>query len=307
MAFYYIDSMDKLILFFIDGIGLAPPSENNLISSLFQRETDGRGLVPVDDVLHTETSVLRPLDACLGVEGIPQSATGQTTLFTGVNAPRLLGYHLTAFPNEPLLPLFEESSIMKVLADRGVRVTSANMYSREFFEEREKAAKNRYPASTLTIKASKVPFRMIEDYRAGRAVFADITNELIISRGYDLSPIEPELAAERTLAILEDQDFLFFEYFMTDHYGHKRNREGLLRSVDVLGRYVTALTEGLDLVREALLIVSDHGNSEDFTTGSHTRNPVPGLLIGGSEEQRRKFARCGDLMDAYEFMKGYFT
>ena len=299
--------MDKLILFFIDGIGLAPPSEYNRISRLFRRETGGHGLVPVDGAILTDTSVLRPLDACLGVEGIPQSATGQTTLFTGVNAPRFLGYHLTAFPSEPLLPLFEEKSIMKVLADRGVRVTSANMYSREFFEEREKSPGNRFPASTLTIKASGAPFRMIEEYRAGKAVFADITNELIIKRGYELEPVEPELAAERTLAILAEQDFLFFEYFMTDHYGHKRDRENLDRCVDVLGRYVTALTQGMDLEREALLIVSDHGNSEDISSGGHTLNPVPGLLIGGAESKRREFARCGDLVDAYRFMEGYFT
>ncbi|MDC7224122.1 MAG: hypothetical protein PQJ60_10300 [Spirochaetales bacterium] len=299
--------MDKLILFFIDGIGLAPASEHNRISSLFEKETEGFGLAPLEEALVTKQAVLVPLDARLGVEGIPQSATGQTTLFTGVNASRLLGYHLTAFPNEPLLPLFEKHSIMKNLADRGLRVTSLNMYSKEFFAEREKSEKNRFPASTLTIRASGVPFRMIDDYRRGRAVFADITNELIRTRGYDVDLITPEEAARNGLAVLEETDFLFFEYFLTDHYGHKRNRERLDRCVEDLSRFVTALCEGMDLDREALLIVSDHGNSEDLSTGAHTLNPVPGLLIGGRKEKREEFAACRDLTEIYPFMEGFYS
>lgn len=298
--------MDKLIFFFIDGIGLAPPSEDNRISRLFERETEGRGLLPVEGIHESEKSLLLPLDACLGVEGIPQSATGQTTLFTGVNAPRHLGYHLTAFPNEPLLPLFEEQSIMKKLADRGIPVTSLNMYSREFFEQREGAERNRFPASTLTIKASSVPFRMIEDYRRGKAVFADITNELIRKRGYDIELISPQEAARNTLSVMEEADFLFFEYFMTDHYGHRKNGPALDRCVDVINGYVSALVERMDLSREAILIVSDHGNSEDISTANHTLNPVPGLLIGGSEKNRERFTSCRDLTDISPFMEDYF-
>jgi len=299
---WYIEPMDKLILFFIDGIGLAPASPLNRISSLFSAETEGEGLLPAGEPRFRDRSLLVPLDARMGVEGIPQSATGQTCLFTGINAPELLGYHLTAFPNDPLLPHFENSSIMKVLDRRGVRVTSANRYTEAFFSEREGAPKNRFPASTLTIKASGAPFRMDREYEEGRAVFADITNELIRERGYEVDLITPEEGAQRTLTVLGEADFVFFEYFMTDHFGHKRDRENLDRCVENLNRYVTALIGGMDLSQEALLIVSDHGNSEDFSTGGHTLNPVPGLLIGGSEEKRQIFSRT----DIYDFMNVYF-
>jgi 2,3-bisphosphoglycerate-independent phosphoglycerate mutase len=304
--FCYIESMDKLILFFIDGIGLAPVSDHNRIFSLFSAETGGEGLLPAEGPRFRDRSLLVPLDARMGVEGIPQSATGQTCLFTGVNAPRLLGYHLTAFPNEALLPLFEKSSIMKILARRGVRVTSANRYTEAFFTEREGSARNRFPASTLTIKASGVPFRMDREYEEGRAVFADITNELIRKKGYEVDLITPEEGAQRTLAVLKEADFVFFEYFMTDHFGHKRDRDNLDRCVENLNRYVTALAGGMDLSREALLIVSDHGNSEDFSTGGHTMNPVPGLLLGGAEKKRQLFSRCRNLTDIYDFMNDYF-
>lgn len=42
--------------------------------------------------------VIKPTDACLGVAGIPQSATGQTVLFTGKNAAQMAGRHINGFP-----------------------------------------------------------------------------------------------------------------------------------------------------------------------------------------------------------------
>ena len=42
---------------------------------------------------------LLALDAGLGVEGLPQSATGQAVLLTGVNIPAELGYHYGPKPN----------------------------------------------------------------------------------------------------------------------------------------------------------------------------------------------------------------
>jgi hypothetical protein len=38
------------------------------------------------------------LDASLCVPGLPQSATGQAALLTGLNAPELMGRHIEGFP-----------------------------------------------------------------------------------------------------------------------------------------------------------------------------------------------------------------
>ena len=65
------------------------------------------GTVKQDGILS-----LRPVDACLGVPGLPQSATGQTALFTGVNAPALVGDHVTAFPTTPLRRVIAEHSLL---------------------------------------------------------------------------------------------------------------------------------------------------------------------------------------------------
>lgn len=272
--------MRKLFLFFIDGIGLGiDDPEVNPIRGLFSPLMGGAPFVEYPEPLRFPGGVLIPADAVLGVEGIPQSATGQTSIFTGINAQALIGSHLSAYPNDVLKAVIMERSLMKVLEARGVRVTAANLYSDEFFEKRRGGDRNLFPVSTLTIMASHAGFRLPEDYRAGMAVFADITNRLIKSRGYDIELIEPELAAEHALSIIAEFDFVFFEYFMTDFHGHKRRREELTECVDVLNRFLSEVWAGVDRSETSILVVSDHGNAEDFTTGDHTTNPVPVLLL----------------------------
>ncbi|MDA3810022.1 MAG: hypothetical protein PF518_06765 [Spirochaetaceae bacterium] len=298
--------MKKLFVLFIDGIGLSQKSEENPVSRLFERETDGFGLQIIDKPKNFTCSILNPLDATLNIKGEPQSATGQTTIFTGINAAEHLGYHLPAFPNEELVEVILEKSIMKALSEKGISVTSANMYSEKFFEDRKDAIKNRFPVSTLTIEASKSDFRMLKEYEEGKAVFADITNELIRKRGYDIDILSPIEAGKRIIPILADFDFVFFEYFMTDYYGHKKKIQKVTNCINILNDFVTAIVEDMDLDNESILVVSDHGNAEDLTTGGHTYNPVPGLLISKDEPSRQRFSQCRSLTDMYQFMLDYF-
>lgn len=297
--------MKKLIVLFIDGIGLAPRSGENPVCRLFEEQTGGYGLVSTENPMFFEKSLLIPLDATLDVKGEPQSATGQTSIFTGVNAAALLGYHLPAFPNEQLVAVIKEKSIMKALAEKGIPVTSANMYSEKFFTDRRESEKNRFPVSTLTIEASGAAFRMAGEYNERKAVFADITGEMLVRRGFPVEEITPEEAGKRILRIAGDFPFVFFEYFLTDHFGHKRKRSELDRCVEALNRFVSSITSGL-AEEECLLIVSDHGNAEDMTTGGHTRNPVPGLLIGDIERRGKIFSQLKNLTDLYNFMLEYF-
>ena len=296
----------KLLVLFIDGIGLAEKSENNPISRLFENETDGFGMQLVRSPREFGNSILCPVDAKLNIKGEPQSATGQTTIFTGINAAEFLGYHLPAFPNEELVELILEKSIMKALKNKGISVTSANMYSEKFFEDRRDAIKNRFPVSTLTIEASETEFRMSKEYKEGKAVFADITNELIRKRGYDIDIISPEEAGKRMRPILDDFDFVFFEYFMTDYFGHKKKHLEVENCVDILNGFVSSIVEDLKLEHESILIISDHGNAEDLTTGGHTYNPVPGLLISKNDSARKRISQCLSLSDIYQFILDYY-
>ena len=292
-------SRKKLLLFFIDGIGLGEDDpEINPLRGLFSPVMDGNPFVARSEPLFFSHGVLIPTDPIMGVPGVPQSATGQTSIFTGLNAQEHLGFHLTGYPNPELKALIERRSLMKRLIDAGVRTTAANLYSQEFFEQRQ--SRDFFPASTLVIRASGAPFRYWPDYVSGKAVFADITNELIRNRGYDVELIEPEVAAKHMIQVLDDDDFVFFEYFMTDLHGHKRNRKELERCVEVLNRFTSSLWGGVDRSTTGVLVVSDHGNAEDVVRGGHTMNMVPTLLLRTDETECRRFAETvSRLTDIY--------
>ena len=67
---------------------------------------------------------------------------------------------------------------------------------------------------------------------------------------------------------------------------------GLLQSLDaVLGGLAQAWGDRTDLI----VLTADHGNLEDISRRGHTRNPVPGLLIGPLDLRRSFAAGLTDL------------
>ena len=102
-----------------------------------------------------------PLDACLGVDGLPQSATGQTALLTGVNAAAEIGRHLPGFPNAALRKILRERSILRHAASRGRRAAFINAFRPRFFELGE-AVFDR-PLSASTNANFGLPFADLED------------------------------------------------------------------------------------------------------------------------------------------------
>jgi len=298
--------MKRLFYFFIDGLGLGEEGPDNHVSRLFSSSLGGCRLLKNQPFpAEIPGGILTALDAVQGVKGIPQSATGQTSLYTGVNAQKVVGYHLTAFPNTRLMRLLREHSLLKRLVQGGISVTSANLYSQGFFEARSRRRKNMFPASTLSIKAAGIPFRMQQEYLQKKALFADITNRFLKDKGYPINLITPEDGARRIVTLLEEHQAVFFEYFMTDIYGHKRNREALEVRIDELNRFLRTL---LDLVDEetAILITSDHGNVEDFSSGNHTLNPVPLIFFTPASSDRARAASCRRLVDVYPLVLDYF-
>ena len=92
-----------IILIFIDGLGLGldDPEINPLLTADLSNIQNLLQVGPTQKAVGP--GIIRPnwiikaIDARLGVSGLPQSATGQTTLFTGVNAPKITGRHINAF------------------------------------------------------------------------------------------------------------------------------------------------------------------------------------------------------------------
>src|SRR5438270_10568965 len=145
--------MTSVLLFFIDGFGIGTRGSHNPFDGLediaplavFQDEST---LLPFE-------GVLAPTDACLGVAGRPQSASGQTTILTGINAPAAIGYHKQGFPNQALLDIIREHSIFVQLETAGIApIAFANTYTRRFFESRPRWIS----ATTAAVEAVNLTF-----------------------------------------------------------------------------------------------------------------------------------------------------
>ncbi len=272
-------------MLFLDGVGIGKkdPSINPFFAarlpalrSLFSGELPSLRR----RTLFSRTATLVPLDATLGVEGLPQSGTGQTALFTGVNAAKLIGKHFGPHPYSTLKPVIQQHSIFKKLLDSRRSVHFANAFPQRFFGYINQR-KSRMTVTTFSCTMSDVPLQNADDLRRGKGVSADITNAGWKDLGYpDIAPIEPAEAGRRLAHLSSMFDFVLFEYWKTDHAGHAQNMQ---EAVDVLERFdamLVGIIETLNPNNTLLLITSDHGNLEDITTKTHTRNPVPCILYG---------------------------
>jgi hypothetical protein len=127
---------------------------------------------------------------------------------------------------------------------------------------------------------SGVLFRDITHLREGTAVSTDITAERWKEIGHPDAPVVTPHDAGMLLArIAGEHDFTLYEYFATDKAGHERSMSHAVQVLDLLDDFLRGLCAYLppDVL---LLITSDHGNMEELSTKSHTRNPVPLLAYG---------------------------
>src|SRR5256886_11097211 len=188
----------RVLLFFIDGLGMGTRGPHNPLDGL----DDAAPLANFQDEIPQLIfdGVLAPTDVLLGVDGRPQSASGQTTILTGVNAPKIIGAHKQGFPNQALLDIIREHSIFLQLKNKGIEsITFANTYTKRFFERRPRWIS----ATTAAVEAAGLRFNVVEDLRAGRAVFHDFTNASLIERGEAVSPRSPEEAGDVLASIAQ--------------------------------------------------------------------------------------------------------
>jgi 2,3-bisphosphoglycerate-independent phosphoglycerate mutase len=269
----------SVLLFFIDGLGIGSRGPLNPLDGLDSAEPLA---VFQDESLTTiQDGIIVPTDACLGIEGRPQSASGQTTILTGVNAPARLGYHKQGFPNSAMLEIIREHSLFLQLTKAGVQpITFANTYTRKFFDERPRWVS----ATTAAVEAAGLPFRQVADNQAGRAVFHDFTNQILIERGEAVVPRTPEEAARVLANIVSENRFTLYEYFITDKVGHAQDMALARTVLQNLSAMIRGVLEGIDLRQTSVILTSDHGNIEDLSTRNHTLNKVPTIIWGAHKE-----------------------
>lgn len=265
------------LFLFLDGVGIGDedPVSNPFFAVDLENFRRIFGGVPSSKnrFIGNGTGFVQPADALLDVEGFPQSGTGQTALFTGVNAAKAIRMHFGPYPHSGIRPILEEKNIFKVLKSLGADVHFANAFPRQFFDYVE-SGQRKLSATTLSCMLSGIPLCTADSLRNGDGISADITaGKWQSDLGYpDIEPVDPVEAGKTLRKITDKHDFTMFEYFLTDKAGHDKDMDHakvVLRNFD--GLLGGIMAGGLDGI--TILISSDHGNIEDLSMKTHTFNP----------------------------------
>lgn len=287
----------RVLFVFLDGVGIGARdgASNPFAAAKLPALRQLLGDIPYLDSprLESQRALVVPLDATLGVDGLPQSGTGQTTLLTGVNAPALIGEHYGPYPDDRLLALLDDNLYHR-LREGGRTATFANAYPSIFFERIERGTDRRSATAQAAARAG-LPYRTQADLQAGRAVSASLTNERWPALGDSPPIISPREAGGNLERLSRDYDFTLFEFFLTDVAGHRPARLSATAILERLDGFLEGVLEQFDDANAVLLVTSDHGNLEDASTRRHTRNPVPAIVAGAA---RRAFTEgLDDLSD----------
>ena len=235
----------------------------------------------------TDQSEVIAINATLGVSGLPQSGTGQTAIFTGVNGAKKFGRHFGPHPPSILRQAIAEKNIFHQLKTIGKSVVFANAFPQRFFDYTESGTR-RLTVTTLSCRFAGLPLLMAHDLQRDEGISADFIRTQWPELGHsEIKPISSKTAGKHLAQIAAQHDFTLFEYWLTDHAGHGQK---MAFAGDVLERFdefLSGFLETFDPSHTLLMIVSDHGNIEDLSTKSHTRNKVPCILVG---RQRRQVA-----------------
>jgi len=270
----------------VDGLGLGQndPERNPCIQSdlhILSCFENGCGVRSVG-----KEGFLLPTDATLGVEGLPQSATGQTTILSGINCSKLLGRHLQGYPNGFLRDILRKYSLLKQVKELGFNPTFINVYRPIFFSLKEET-KWHLSTTTVATLSADIPFFQIDDIRNRRSIYHDFTNESLIKNGFEVPRFSPEEAAHILVQTSKHYDLILYEYFITDQAGHSQDLERSREEIKKLEALIIAILNECNLQKNLVILTSDHGNIEDLSVKTHTRNKVMTLIWGNGAEKMK--------------------
>lgn len=284
----------SLLFIFLDGIGLGAndPNKNpfaRIRMPNLENLLGGRKLVSGSAPSVGERATLLSLDATLGVPGLPQSATGQAVLLTGVNVPAQIGEHYGPKPNPAVAKYLLNGNLFSQMRLAGRSAALLNAYPPRYFHSVD-SGKRLYSSIPLAVTSAGLRLFSKDDLFAGRALSADFTGAGWASMlGFpDVPILSPKEAGRRMALLAARYDFSMFEYWSTDYAGHKQDMPWAMEQLATFDGVVGGMMEAWD-PGDLVLITSDHGNMEDLSTRRHTEAPVPAILIG-PEADRATFA-----------------
>ena len=284
-----------VLFIFMDGIGLGEnnPETNPLARAKMpnlNKLLDGRSLLKDSVPYHGDYAKLLAVDPAVGVSGLPQSATGQAILLTGINIPAELGYHYGPKPNPEVAAYLKEATLFSRFVKEGKKTTLLNAYPPRYFDGID-SGKRLYSSIPQAVVNAGLPLFKHDDLFSGRALSADFTGEgWRRMLGFAEAPLMDAQQAGRKLGTLaKEYDFSLFEYWASDYAGHKQQMENAINLMETFDDVLGGLIEDWD-DDGLILVTSDHGNMEDLSTRRHTDADVPALVIG-DKSARDEFTR----------------
>ncbi len=276
-------------MIFIDGVGIgkADSEYNPFFKYGFKTFSKIFDQIPQleNPYLNSDSIYLKPVDANLGVDGLPQSGTGQVSIFCGVNAAKIVGNHFGPFPHSKTIDVLRDKNIFREFLNRNKKVFFANAYPKIFFDYL-KSGKTRLSATTLSCKLTNIKLNTVTDLRKAKALTAEITNERWNKKlNYNIPVISAKAAARRLLRIASNYNFTLYEFFLTDHLGHGRIKDELEKIHHNLDDFLNEILNKVDKKKMSIVICSDHGNYEDLSVKGHTRNPALFISAGKNAKQ----------------------
>jgi hypothetical protein len=271
---------------FLDGVGLGSgdPQVNpfSAAATPVLHELLGGALTAALPELTTPQLVFRQLDATLGFPGLPQSATGQSSILTGRNAAAVMNGHYGPWPGPTLQRMLGRGNLFQQFRAAGHAALLANAYPPRYLEALARR-RLRVNAPAFAVQAAGGVLADLAAYTAGRAVSADLTGAYLNSLD-PAAPVHSPAGSGALLARLAGgTDFTFFDFWLSDSTGHRGTFSEAVALVAQLDEFLGGvLRHGQELT---ILITSDHGNLEDKSVRTHTRARVP-LIVAGPEAKR---------------------
>jgi 2,3-bisphosphoglycerate-independent phosphoglycerate mutase len=284
--------MKRVLLLFIDGIGLGDddPAVNPFAAAALPTLRfllDNHLVTATNAPYHGAAASLIPLDATLGVPGLPQSGTGQTALFTGQNAAAIFGRHFGPWVPTALRDMLAKQNVLTRTAQRGGSVAFANAYPEEVFTSKAHGRDPLRAGPPIAALGAGVLNRHTPELMRGDALASEITNEgwRRHLKRTELPVITAVQAGHNLARIANQYDLTLFAHYSTDHVGHTRDMPASVTALERVDELLRGLLEsaGDELT---IALASDHGNLEDIRAG-HTVNPAVGIFIG---PRRRELA-----------------
>jgi hypothetical protein len=285
----------KLLFLFLDGIGLGDtnPEINPFARAdmpYLQSLLGGQKLTRESAPFEGNLATLLSIDPNLGADGLPQSATGQAVLLTGINVPAELGYHYGPKPNPDVAKYLDGKTVFSKVVKAGKKTALLSAYPPRYFVGIN-SGKHIYSSIPLAFTNAGLSLFTKEDLYAGNALAADFTgqgwHDFLHLR--DAPVYSPEEAGQKLGEIARKYDFSLFEYWASDYAGHKQDMNSAVRQLENFDGVLKGLL-GSSGKPDLTLLTSDHGNMEDLSTRRHTAADVP-LLLFGDKSLRREFQK----------------